>query len=83
MTAVKPGHFRRAVERDSVTGETTTIFEVEGGLFGVDGTYCLDPIDLTIGSLMERRYTVRDDDPASTRAECRQVMELSPRRLAG
>ena len=64
VTAVKPGHFRRAVERDSVTGETTTIFEVEGGLFGVDGTYRLDPIDLTIGSLMERRYAVRDDDPA-------------------
>jgi hypothetical protein len=77
VTALSPGHFRRAVERDRVTGEIVSILEAEGGLFGVDGTYRVDPIDLVIGSSMVRRYAIRDGDPNSARAECRQVVELS------
>jgi hypothetical protein len=77
VTQVSTGHFRRAVVRDRVTGEIVSIFEAEGGLFGVDGTYRVDPIDLVIGSTMTRRYAIRDDDPTSARAECRQMMELS------
>jgi len=77
VTQVSSGHFRRAIERDRVTGEIVSIFEAEGGLFGVDGTYRVDPIALVIGSSMVRRYVIRDDDPTSAHAECHQVIELS------
>ncbi|MEM7123666.1 MAG: CocE/NonD family hydrolase [Pseudomonadota bacterium] len=76
-TRLNPGHFRRAIEHDLVTGEIVSRLEMEGGLFGVDGTYRLDPIDLVILSSMDRRYSITGDDPLSARADITQVIALS------
>ncbi len=76
-THIKPGHYRRAIEHDLVTGEIVSVLQMEGGLFGVDGTYRLDPIDLVVQSFMDRRYSITGDDPLSARAEIVQVIELT------
>lgn len=75
-TAVKEGAFRRTIERDLVTGNIVSVLEAEGGLFGVDGTYRLDPIDLVVRSSMARYCTIHDDDPLSAHIEWQQVIEL-------
>ena len=77
VTVVKPGHFRRTIERDLVSGEISSLLSCEGGFFGVAGTYVVDPIGLEIAHTLDRRYTIHDDDPLCASATFDQSIGLA------
>lgn len=63
VTSVAPGSFHRTMSRDKVTGEVTSLMTGEGGFFGIEGTYRIDPIGTEISHTMEKRMAIHDDDP--------------------
>jgi len=63
VTSVAPGSFHRTMSRDKVTGEVTSLMTGEGGFFGIEGTYRIDPIGTELSHTMERRMAIHDDDP--------------------
>ena len=77
VTVVKPGHFRRTIERDLVSGEIASRLSCEGGFFGVAGTYVVDPIGLEIAHTLDRCYTIHDDDPLCASASFDQSIGLA------
>jgi putative CocE/NonD family hydrolase len=52
-----------------LTGETLTTVTVNATEDGDPHLSRIEPIDLTIGHAMRQRYSIRDDDPLSARAE--------------
>ena len=69
QTELSPGGFRRTIERDLTTNETTYTTFVEGGDFGAAGLARVEAIDLEVGQSLLKRFVIRDDDPLSARAE--------------
>ncbi len=62
-TQIAPGHERRRITHDLVTGEV--VWELDD----TDGTYRIDDIDLTVNIWRRQRMAIRPDDPTSARAE--------------
>jgi uncharacterized protein len=62
-TQIAPGHERRRITHDLVTGEV--VWELED----TDGTYRIDDIDLTVNIRRRQRMAIRPDDPTSARGE--------------
>ena len=69
QTELSPAGFRRTIERDLATNETTHTTFVEGGDFGAAGLARVEAIDLEVGQSLLKRFIIRDDDPLSARAE--------------
>jgi uncharacterized protein len=68
-TELRPASFRRTIERHLATNETVYTTFVEGGDFGAAGLARVEAIDLEVGQSLLKRFTIRDDDPLSARAE--------------
>ena len=67
---IRPSNHSRKVERDLANGEV--VMEIEDDL----GESRLLDIDLTVGSKVWERYSIRDDDPLSARATCHWTQTL-------
>jgi putative CocE/NonD family hydrolase len=63
VSPVAPGSFQRSVVRDKVSGEVLGLMTGEGGFFGIQGTYRIDPIGTEIAHTMNKRMAIHDDDP--------------------
>lgn len=66
---------RRTVNRDAETGETIITVRRDADDSGRPALWRIDAIDLTIGHAVEQRYSIRDDDPLSARAEILHTTE--------
>ena len=75
-TRLRPARFRRAIERDLATDEVVHVVEGDGGEFEGASLARIDDIDLELGTQVARRYSIREHDPLSARAEVRQRTEL-------
>ncbi len=75
-TRLRPARFRRTIERDLATDEVVHVVEGDGGEFEGASLARVDDIDLELGTQVSRRYTIREHDPTSARAEVRQQTEL-------
>ena len=72
-TALRPGRFKRTVERDLKSNETIyTIFSEEADFEGA-ALARLDDIDLDLASSILRRYRITERDPLSARAQVEQT----------
>ena len=77
VTQLQTGRFERDLSRSLVTGEVASTLFCEGGFFGVDGTYVIDPIGTEVAHTLNRRYTIHDDDPLCAGAVFDQSIALS------
>jgi hypothetical protein len=75
-TKLRPARFRRTVERDLATDETTQIIEGDGGEFEGAALARVEDIDLEVGTQVSRRYAIREHDPLSATAEVRHTTRL-------
>jgi hypothetical protein len=75
-TALGRGRFRRVVEYDVPTGETSSIVERGGDETGAMVFRRLEAIGLEIGHRASRRQRISDDDPLSASLENRHEMAL-------
>ncbi|HEX6198998.1 MAG TPA: CocE/NonD family hydrolase, partial [Thermoanaerobaculia bacterium] len=78
-TALRPARFRRTVERDLATDETTQIIEGDGGEFEGAALARVEDIDLELGTQVSRRYSIREHDPLSAKAEVHHTTRLRRR----
>jgi putative CocE/NonD family hydrolase len=76
-TVLRQGRVERSVTQDPRTGEVRHRLFVDGGVFGDWGKFKLDAIDLDMGHVFERIYSVRPDDPNSARATMTQSYEMA------
>ena len=77
VTQLQTGRFDRDLKRSLVSGEVASTLFCEGGFFGVDGTYVIDPIGTEVGHVLSRSYTIHDDDPLCAGATFDQSIALS------
>ncbi len=70
---LQPGGVRRRIERDISSGETTYVTAIEFDESGQVAMSRLDPIDLEVGHGIVERFSIRDADPLSARAEITQT----------
>jgi len=68
-TELRPGNFRRTVERDLIANETIYTTFVEGRDLGAAGLARVEAIDLEVGQSLFKRFVIHDEDPLSARAE--------------
>ena len=76
VTTLVEGRAWEKIEHDPATGETTFTVCDEGGLFGGPRISRIEDIDLTLSHGYVRRYSIREDDPTSARAEIEETIEL-------
>ena len=77
VTQLQSGRFERDLKRSLVSGEVASTLFCEGGFFGVDGTYVIDPISTEVAHVLNRSYTIHDDDPLCAGAIFDQSIALS------
>jgi putative CocE/NonD family hydrolase len=75
-TPLRTGSFARTVSRDLTSNEMTYTTFVEGGDCGTAGVARVDAINLEVGQSLLKRFTIRDGDPLSARAEVELSSEL-------
>ena len=75
-TPLRPGSFTRTLTRDLATDELIYTTSAEGSDFGDAGLSRIEAIDLEVGQSHRKRFTIRDDDPLSARAEMDLRSEL-------
>ncbi len=69
---LQEGKVKRKIERDISSGETTYVTTIEMDEAGQVAMSRLDRIDLEIGHGIVERFSIREADPLSARAEIRQ-----------
>jgi uncharacterized protein len=76
ITSVRAGRLERSVVIDQLTGAVSHRLFIDGGVFGPSGKVRLDSVDMEMGHLFERIYSVRPDDPNSAKASMTQTYEM-------
>lgn len=76
LTVIKEARVERTVAHDVLTGETLVTTTYDGGYHGPGRLWRVEPIDLDLGHALERRFWIREGDPASARTDCREVYEM-------
>jgi putative CocE/NonD family hydrolase len=77
VTVLRHGRVERSVTTDQITGEVRHRLFVDGGVFGNWGRFRLENIDLEMGHVFERNYSIHPDDPNSARATMTQSYEMA------
>jgi len=77
VTIVRKGRVERSVSIDQITGVVSHRLFIDGGVFGDWGRFRLDAIDLTMGHVFERIYSIHPDEPNSARASMTQTYDMS------
>ncbi|MDU8945756.1 CocE/NonD family hydrolase [Ovoidimarina sediminis] len=77
VTRVRDGSMERSIHTDLTTGEVTHRFFLDGGVFGPVGDLRLDDIGTVLSDISDRHYTIRADDPLSTRAVMEQTASFT------
>jgi len=75
-TTLRPARFRRTIEHDLATEETEHVIWSDGGEFDGAALARVEPIDLEVGTQVERRYRIAEHDPLTARAEVRHTTLL-------
>jgi putative CocE/NonD family hydrolase len=75
-TVLRQGRIERSVTTDQITGNVTHRLYVDGGVFGDWGKFRLEAIDLEMGHVFERIYSIHPDAPNSARATMTQSYEM-------
>ncbi len=75
-TMIRPARFRRTVEHDLAREETEQLIWSDGGEFEGAALARVEPIDLEVGTQVERRYRIAEHDPLAARAEVRHTTLL-------
>ncbi len=68
-TDVEPGRTVRTIEKDVITGETSYRTALDVTESGDVALTRIEAIDLEVGHSIAERFSIRDDDPLSARAE--------------
>jgi len=77
VTILRQGRVERSVTTDQITGLVSHRLFIDGGVFGDWGEFRLDAIDLSMGHVFERIYSIHPDEPNSARARMSQTYEMS------
>jgi uncharacterized protein len=75
-TSVREGRLERSVTIDQLTGLVSHRLFIDGGVFGPTGKVRVDAVDMEMGHLFERIYSVHPDDPNSAKATMTQTYEM-------
>ncbi len=75
-TTLRPARFRRTIEHDLAREETEQVIWSDGGEFSGAALARVEPIDLEVGTQVERRYRIAEHDPLTARAEVRHTTLL-------
>jgi putative CocE/NonD family hydrolase len=76
VTVLRQGRVERSVSTDQISGLVNHRLYVDGGVFGDWGKFRLDSIDMDMGHIFERIYSIHPDDPNSARATMTQSYEM-------
>ena len=76
VTIVEPARISRTQRRDLGTGRVDYELDADGGYLGPGRRWRIDAVGTTIGHRIRRSFSIRDDDPASARADLAQTMEF-------
>jgi hypothetical protein len=76
VTIVEPARISRHQSRDLATGRVDYVLDADGGYLGPGRRWRIDDVGTTIGHRIRRSFSIRDDDPASARADFAQTMEF-------
>jgi len=68
VTKIRSGSMDRSIHTDLTTGEVSTRFFLDGGVFGPVGRMRLDDIGTELGDISDRIYRIKADDPLACRA---------------
>ncbi len=68
VTKIRDGAMERSIHTDLTTGEVSTRFFLDGGVFGPVGRMRLDDIGTELGDISDRIYRIHPTDPLSCRA---------------
>jgi putative CocE/NonD family hydrolase len=75
-TVLRQGRVERSVTTDQITGYVSHRLYVDGGVFGDWGKFRLEGIDMDMGHVFERIYSIHPDDPNSAHATMTQSYEM-------
>jgi hypothetical protein len=76
VEVLQPATIRRHHRHDVATGEREYVVEGDGGFLGPGRRWRLGETGTEIGHRIVRRFSIRDDDPASARAAIEEEMEI-------
>jgi putative CocE/NonD family hydrolase len=76
VTILRKGRVERAVTLDQITREVTHRLFVDGGVFGDWGKFRLDDIQMDMGHVFEKIYSIRPEEPNSARATMTQTYDM-------
>jgi len=76
VEVLHPATIRRHHRHDVATGEREYVVEGDGGFLGPGRRWRLGATGTEIGHGIVRRFSIRDDDPASARASIEEEMEI-------
>jgi len=76
VDVLQPATIRRHHRHDVATGEREYVVEGDGGFLGPGRRWRLGETGTEIGHRIVRRFSIRDDDPASARATIEEEMEI-------
>ncbi|MEM7318388.1 MAG: CocE/NonD family hydrolase [Pseudomonadota bacterium] len=68
ITRTREGSLERSIHTGLTTGQSTSRFFLDGGVFGPVGRMRLDETGTEMGDISDRCYTIHPEDPLSARA---------------